>query len=145
MGIDLAVRTRAEGGVAVANAEKVLQTDGREVMRLLLQGLMDLVVGQEERRRGGVLGSDGVARTHVEKDHSRGVATTSEVAVITAVSSPEVGVIKSPVTGSMMSDMSCSIPPNAHARRVGPDFVTPLPGQSRFAKPRRRFPPGFGR
>jgi hypothetical protein len=75
MGIDLAARTRTEGGVPVGNAEKLLETDGREVMRLLLQGLSDLAADQEERRAGGVLGSDGVARTRVEQDHSRGVAT----------------------------------------------------------------------
>lgn len=75
LGIDLAVRTRTEGGVALGSVEKVLETDGREVLRLLLQGVMDLAADQEERRVGGVLGSDGVARTRVEKDHSRGVAT----------------------------------------------------------------------
>lgn len=75
MGIDLAARTRVEGGVAVATAERLLETDGREVMRLLLQGLSDLAADQEERQTGGVLGSDGIARTHVEQDHSRGVAT----------------------------------------------------------------------
>jgi hypothetical protein len=75
LGIDLAARTRTEGGIPVGSAEKVLETDGREVLRLLLQGLMDLAADQEERRAGGVLGSDGVARTRVEKDHSRFVST----------------------------------------------------------------------
>ena len=75
LGIDLAARTCTEGGIPVGSAEKLLETDGREALRLLLQGLADLAAASEERRPGGVLGSDGVDRTHVEIDHSRFVAT----------------------------------------------------------------------
>ena len=76
MGLSLGSRARTEGGVAIGAAEKVLHTDGREVMRLLLQGLTDLAGGQEERLVGGVLGSDGALRSRVETGHARQVATT---------------------------------------------------------------------
>lgn len=76
MGLSLGSRARTEGAVAIGAAEKVLHTDGREVMRLLLQGLTDLAGGQEERLVGGVLGSDGALRSRVETGHTRQVATT---------------------------------------------------------------------
>ena len=73
-GIDLVARA-ADGGVRLGAAEKDLQVAGREVMRLLLQSGVDLVSAREQRRHGGVLGTDGITRTYVERGHARDVAT----------------------------------------------------------------------
>jgi len=46
-------------GVPVGSAEKLLETDGREVLRLLLQGLADLASAGEGHRPDGVPGRGG--------------------------------------------------------------------------------------
>jgi hypothetical protein len=64
-----------------AELEGQLGTRGRELLRRMFQALMDLrALG--ERRRDEVTGADGIARTRVEKDHSRPLATVfGQVAV----------------------------------------------------------------
>jgi hypothetical protein len=57
-----------------AELEEQLSTQGRELMRTLLQEHLDLRAGREVRQES-VTGADGVARRWVESDHERGLAT----------------------------------------------------------------------
>jgi len=57
-----------------AELEDQLGTRGRELLRRMFQAQMDLRALCEERR-DEVTGADGIARTRVEKDHSRPLAT----------------------------------------------------------------------
>jgi hypothetical protein len=57
-----------------AELEDELGTRGRELLRRMFQAQMDLRALREQRR-DGVTGADGIARTRVEKDHGRPLAT----------------------------------------------------------------------
>src|SRR5690606_7628393 len=54
--------------------ERFVRGEGRELLRLLLQGHLD--ARGEARAVGPVIGEDGVERTHVRQDTSRELATT---------------------------------------------------------------------
>jgi hypothetical protein len=57
-----------------ADLEEQLAVRGRELMRRLFQGHLDLLAAREERR-GGVAGEDGVARTRAERGRARPLVT----------------------------------------------------------------------
>ena len=61
-------------GLQHADLEEQLAERGREVMRLLFQGHLDLLAAREERREG-VTGPDGAPRTRAEKGRSRPLVT----------------------------------------------------------------------
>ena len=65
-----------EGAAALQHAEleEQLQTRGRELLRRLHQGHLDLLAAREERR-DDVTGTDGIARTRKESGHHRPLAT----------------------------------------------------------------------
>jgi hypothetical protein len=56
-----------------AELEEQLSARGRELLRRLFQGQLELRAAREQRR--GDVTADGVPRTRVEKDHSRPLAT----------------------------------------------------------------------
>jgi hypothetical protein len=57
-----------------AELEDHLATRGRELLRRLQQGHLDLLAAREQRR-DAVRGADGIARTRAERDHHRPLAT----------------------------------------------------------------------
>jgi hypothetical protein len=57
-----------------AGLEEHLQARGRELLRRLFQGQLDLRAAREQRR-GGVTGPDGIGRTRAEREHSRPLGT----------------------------------------------------------------------
>jgi hypothetical protein len=61
-------------GLGHAALEEQIQAHGREVLRLLLQGHLD-VRAEREPRREGVTGPDGVARTRAEAGRTRQLST----------------------------------------------------------------------
>jgi hypothetical protein len=61
-------------GLQHAELEEQMEVRGRELVRRLMQGHLDLLAAGEERRRD-VTGEDGVARTRAEKGHVRVLAT----------------------------------------------------------------------
>ncbi len=61
-------------GLQHAELEERLQERGRELMRRLFQGHLDLLAAREVRR-DDITGDDGVARTRAEKGHGRALAT----------------------------------------------------------------------
>jgi hypothetical protein len=61
-------------GLQHADLEEQLEFRGRELMRRLFQGHLDLLAAREERR-GDVAGEDGVVRTRAEKDRTRPLVT----------------------------------------------------------------------
>ena len=61
-------------GLQHAELEEELGVRGRELTRRLFQGRLDLLAARE-RRRDGVTGRDGIARTRAEKGHGRALAT----------------------------------------------------------------------
>ena len=63
-------------GLRHADLEDQLQERGRELLRRLHQDHLDLLAARE-RRRDGVTGADGIARTRAEKGHGRPLATVS--------------------------------------------------------------------
>jgi hypothetical protein len=74
VGMGLGARVAA-GTVGLGQAEEELRTDGRELIRALLQAVVDAASAAEQRRPEGVTGPDGVRRTRVEDGHARNVAT----------------------------------------------------------------------
>jgi hypothetical protein len=62
------------GRLRHADLEEQLQARGRELLRRLHQGHLDLLAAREQRR-GGVTGPDGIARTRTEHGHRRPLAT----------------------------------------------------------------------
>jgi len=60
--------------LAHGELEDRLETDGRELLRLLLQDHLDLRA-QRERRLSGVVGADGITRSYAEIGHQRGLVT----------------------------------------------------------------------
>jgi hypothetical protein len=65
----------AAGTASLGQAEEELRTSGRDLMRAVLQAVVDAASAVQERVPGGVEGPDGVRRTRVEGDHTRTVAT----------------------------------------------------------------------
>ncbi|MGH3223247.1 MAG: ISKra4 family transposase, partial [Streptosporangiaceae bacterium] len=61
-------------GLQHAELEEQLDMRGRELMRRLFQGHLDLLAGREERR-DDVAGEDGVVRTRAERGRSRPLVT----------------------------------------------------------------------
>ncbi len=61
-------------GLQHAELEDQLEVRGRELVRRMFQGHLDLLAAREERR-DDVTGGDGIARTRAEKGHSRALAT----------------------------------------------------------------------
>ena len=61
-------------GLQHAELEEQVGVRGREVLRLLFQGHLDLLAGREVRRHD-VTGEDGVLRTRAEKGRERPLAT----------------------------------------------------------------------
>ena len=61
-------------GLQHADLEEQLEARGRELLRRLLQGHLDLQAVQEERR-DGVTGADGAARTRAERGRTRPLVT----------------------------------------------------------------------
>ena len=61
------------GAMTHAELEDELGVRGRELMRRLFQGQLDLRAVTEQRRQDVI--ADGVRRTRVERDHSRPLAT----------------------------------------------------------------------
>ncbi|MGH3281251.1 MAG: ISKra4 family transposase [Trebonia sp.] len=62
-------------GLQHAELEEQLDARGRELIRRLFQGHLDLLAVREERREG-VAGEDGVARTRAERGRARPLVTT---------------------------------------------------------------------
>ncbi len=62
------------GALEHGELEDQLGERGRELQRLMFQGLLDLRALREQRRRD-VAGPEGTARTRAEKDHGRPLAT----------------------------------------------------------------------
>jgi hypothetical protein len=62
-------------GLTHAELETWLETDGRKVVRALFQDHLDLRAVREQRLPTPPVGADEVARTRMEKDHRRGLAT----------------------------------------------------------------------
>jgi hypothetical protein len=89
-----------------AELEEQLQARGRELLRRLHQGHLDLLAAREQRR-DDVTGPDGIARTRTERDHHRPLAT-----------------VFGPVT---VTRMACRAPgaPNVHPL----DAALNLPGE----------------
>lgn len=74
--VTLGLGGRAAAGTAsLGQAEEELRTSGRDLMRAVLQAVVDAASAAQERVPGGVDGPDGVRRPRVEDDHSRTVAT----------------------------------------------------------------------
>jgi hypothetical protein len=65
----------AAGTASLGQAEEELGTNGRDLMRAVLQAVVDAASAAQERVPGGMTGPDGVRRTRVEADHTRTVAT----------------------------------------------------------------------
>ena len=61
-------------GLQHAELEEQLEVRGRELVRRLLQGHLDLLAGREERR-DDVAGDDGVVRTRAERGRARPLVT----------------------------------------------------------------------
>jgi hypothetical protein len=61
-------------GLQHADLEEQLEARGRELMRRLFQGHLDLLAAREERR-GDVAGEDGTARTRAERGRTRPLVT----------------------------------------------------------------------
>ena len=61
-------------GLQYADLEEQLEARGRELLRRLLQGHLDLQAVREERR-DGVTGADGAARTRAERGRTRPLVT----------------------------------------------------------------------
>ncbi len=61
-------------GLQHAELEEQLEARGRELVRRLFQGHLDLLAVREERR-GGVAGEDGVVRTRAERGRTRPLVT----------------------------------------------------------------------
>jgi hypothetical protein len=61
-------------GLQHADLEEQLEVRGRELLRRLFQGHLDLVAAREERR-DGVTGEEGAARTRAEKGRARPLVT----------------------------------------------------------------------
>jgi hypothetical protein len=61
-------------GLHHAELEEQLEARGRELMRRLFQGHLDLLAAREERR-GDVAGEDGVVRTRAERGRARPLVT----------------------------------------------------------------------
>ncbi len=61
-------------GLQHAELEEQLEVRGRELMRRLFQGHLDLLAAREERR-DGVAGEDGAVRTRAERGRSRPLVT----------------------------------------------------------------------
>jgi hypothetical protein len=64
----------ASGALEHAALEEMIDRDGRELLRLLLQDHLDLRAAREARL-DAVTGADGVARRSAERDHQRALAS----------------------------------------------------------------------
>ena len=64
------------GALEHGDLEDQLGERGRELLRLMFQGQLDLRALREQRRRD-VAGPEGVMRTRAEKDHGRPLVTMS--------------------------------------------------------------------
>jgi hypothetical protein len=74
VGMGLGGRVAAETA-GLGEVEEELRSGGRELIRALMQAVMDAAWVAEERHRGGVDGPDEQRRTRVEDRHARTVAT----------------------------------------------------------------------
>jgi hypothetical protein len=70
------------GGASHAQIEQLLQERGREVLRQVMQDLLDLRAAGESRR-DDVTGADTVVRTRVERGHQRGLVTVVGAVTVT--------------------------------------------------------------
>ena len=66
---------REAAGLQHAELEEQLEVRGRELVRRLLQGHLDLLAGLGEERRDDVAGDDGVVRTRAERGRARPLVT----------------------------------------------------------------------
>jgi hypothetical protein len=73
---DGGVAGRRTAGLQHAELEEQLEVRGRELVRRLLQGHLDLLAAREERRED-VAGEDGVVRTRAERGRTRPLVTRS--------------------------------------------------------------------
>ena len=74
--VTLGLGGRAAAGTAsLGQVEEELRTSGRDLMRAVLQAVVDAASAAQERVPGGVDGPDGVRRPRVEDGHTRTVAT----------------------------------------------------------------------
>ncbi len=69
-------------GLSHAELEDRLNTEGRELLRLLFQDHLDLRA-EREPRLGGVLDADGVDRPSVEPGHGRALMTIFGEVIVT--------------------------------------------------------------
>ena len=70
-------------GLEHGRLESELDVRGREMLRLLFQGHLDLRAVRERRRQDVVGAGEVAGRTRVEKDHRRGLATVSGEVTVT--------------------------------------------------------------
>ncbi len=71
-------------GLQHAELEEQLGARGRELVRRMFQGCLDLLAGREECR-GDVTGADQVARTRAETGHGRALATVFGQVTVTRI------------------------------------------------------------
>jgi hypothetical protein len=74
VGLEDWLASQDAAGLQHAELEEQVGVRGREVLRLLFQGHLDLLAGREVRRHD-VTGEDGVLRTRAEKGRERPLAT----------------------------------------------------------------------
>ena len=73
-GLEEWAASEESAGLQHADLEEQFEVRGRELVRLMFQGHLDLLAGGEERR-GDVAGEDGVVRTRAERGRSRPLVT----------------------------------------------------------------------
>jgi hypothetical protein len=74
LGMGLGGRAAA-GTVDLGEVEEQVRTGGRQMLRALMQAVVDAASAAEQRRPGGVQGPEGLRRSRVEDGHARDVAT----------------------------------------------------------------------
>lgn len=91
--------------------ERFIGGEGRELLRLLLQGHLD--ARGEARALGPVVGADGVERTHVRQDTSRELATT-----VGSVRVPRARYEARGVEGRHPADAELELPPGLYSQEI---------------------------
>jgi hypothetical protein len=76
--------SEAAAGLQHAELEEQLGARGRELLRRMFQGCLDLLAAREERR-GDVTGADQIARTRAEMGHGRALATVFGQVTVTRI------------------------------------------------------------
>jgi hypothetical protein len=89
--------------------EELLEARGREMMRLLLQGHLDLRAARE-RRQEQVTGPDGVPRTRAERGHCRQLSSVFGPVTVSRIAYRAPG-----VPNVHLADAELNLPPGRHS------------------------------